>query len=317
MKNKVFFKPLVLGLLFTVLLACNSCNGMIPDEIMDDDNDSYYSGVPSILPAATSSDEALADDSNSDAGSETDAMSSQPDSDSIYEEAIEAYKRVLLGEQLAVGIEQHVEHDDKGRSTRTFRDQGEDINIIYRLKVGAAYTLGADDEVLYSSRFALFDITGDGIPELILDSVACTYYHENDADTVLHFQTNLVLTYKYGEVVFLYGMGNRYHRLEVLDNRILLVYGKNGDSSYMQYYYYDFDGDGNCQLIFSCEERLDYDDMKDYGNYYGVVENNFVTREVYEKLTVQYFSLEYGMIGWNDLETWINDRANVLWIISE
>ena len=209
------------------------------------------------------------------------ASSDEPCFDSEYLEVIKAYRDVLLGERFILS-------KDYERNT---------LEVIGR----------------YDAKFAIFDLSGDGIPELILDSTLCLAYEDGNDVSYWASPAPLILAYENGEVyIWFYGGGNLAH-IEILDKKMILVYGRSADNSKMEYSYSKLDASGDIAHVFSCSMPVDIAlHIEGHGSADGAftVNGSFVSQEEFEESSAPFFAIGYGMVGWTNLESWINDMSN-------
>ena len=274
MKNKQIYYFLLAVTLIMGLNACTSDDNADEVEI----SNSFVSEKEEPILHYVSNDMGIIEmcESNDSKNDEIESLTQ-----SEYAKAIAAYRRVLSEEQRVV-----IPQDSPQGASASFAVRG-----------------------LGNARFALFDLTGDGIPELILDCAYLSFFETNADRSHWSRGGACVLTYKNGEVISLLISGS-YDYAEILDNKMVLFYRKSGDASYMQYNYYTIDKSGTSTHIFDCSVPFN-DFLETYsGDYAFRVNGDFVSQAEFEELTAPYFAIGYGLVGWTDLDTWLSEMKH-------
>ncbi|MDR1616671.1 MAG: hypothetical protein LBR98_06635 [Syntrophomonadaceae bacterium] len=161
--------------------------------------------------------------------------------------------------------------------------------------------LGVNNTSIFSNgvtqlfnQFALYDITGDEIPELFIKNTELAY--------ILACKGSELVVWR----VIYPGDGD-----SILSNRaILTIYSPSHSSSHVKYIYSPLNVDGKRlrKLHFS---KYDHDKNGEYDMFYfdeydddGVME--IVNQEEWENLTKQYLSFEPAPIVWQEYTGWVD-----------
>jgi hypothetical protein len=190
--------------------------------------------------------------------------SSKSNDSPAYEEAFAAYKKFLAGSMNAQDLKQEI-------SDGVIKIK--DISL----------------EPDFKTYYALFDMNGDGIPELHLRPVVGGSY--------------LIFTYLDGQIV-LWHSGPDYE--SPLNNGAILYERDGAAPTHINYYYLVLDSNGNetSKVNFSKYHSVD-DSGKTESAEYDVfmMEDKEVSEEEWNSLTKDYLSNSSDLIVWKEIET--------------
>lgn len=268
MKRNPFFKKMLYLLLSAVFLfALNACGQSSTSTPAITDSSPSTSEMVTTSPAQPSeSDSTQSADDKSSANSDkssanSDKSSANNDKPSAYKDAIVAYDDFLAGSINAQDLKHEISD-----GVVTIKD----ISLEPDLK----------------SYYALFDMNGDGIPELHLRPIIGGSY--------------AIFTYIDGQIV-LWHNGPDYE--SPLNNGAILYEREGAAPAHINYYYLVLDSDGNeiSKVYFSKYHSVDKSGLTESADYdvfmFGDKE---VSKDDWVSLTNEYLSNKSDLIIWNE-----------------
>lgn len=255
MKHKHFLRNTLFLLLSTIFLfSLNACG----------QSSSTTSATADTVPVSSELIKVNTEQSSDSSSAQTSAVepSAKSNDSPAFEEALAAYKKFLAGSMNAQDLKQEIS-DGVVKS--------KDISL----------------EPDFKTYYALFDMNGDGIPELHLRPVVGGSY--------------LIFTYLDGQIV-LWHSGPDYE--SPLNNRAILYERDGAAPTHINYYYLVLDSNGNetSKVNFSKYHSVD-DSGKTESAEYDVfmMEDKEVSEEEWNSLTKDYLSNSSDLIVWKEI----------------
>ena len=170
-------------------------------------------------------------------------------------------------------------------------NQNQEFQIIYKQFIEGEKTAldqkgvakSFEDYVLKKEyEYAYLDMTGDGIPELCVDTIPEMYFFTIENGKLKHWYTEASV---YGKL---------------LNNGAILRERHGGAPEHINYEYYELDKNAKVQnsIAFSWYEETTFNG-KVYAQRYGV-NGREVTKEEYERIANQYLTIGTDKIRWYD-----------------
>ena len=188
--------------------------------------------------------------------------SEQPSDNSAADDALVAYKKFLAGSKNAQDLKQEISDG------------------VVKIK---DFSLEPD----FKTYYALFDMNGDGIPELHLRPVVGGSY--------------LIFTYLDGQIV-LWHSGPDYE--SPLNNGAILYERDGAAPTHLNYYYLVLDSNGNetSKVNFSKYHSVDESGKTESADYdIFMMEDKEVSEEEWNSLTKDYLSNSSDLIVWKEI----------------
>jgi len=255
MKHKHFLRNTLFLLLSTIFLfSLNACG----------QSSSTTSATADTVPVSSELIKVNTEQSSDSSSAQTSAVepSAKSNDSPAFEEALAAYKKFLAGSMNAQDLKQEIS-DGVVKS--------KDISL----------------EPDFKTYYALFDMNGDGIPELHLRPVVGGSY--------------LIFTYLDGQIV-LWHSGPDCE--SPLNNRAILYERDGAAPTHINYYYLVLDSNGNetSKVNFSKYHSVD-DSGKTESAEYDVfmMEDKEVSEEEWNSLTKDYLSNSSDLIVWKEI----------------
>lgn len=262
MKHKHFLRNTLLLLLSTIFLfSLNACGQSSTTTSTTTDTvpvSSELIKVDSEQPSDSSSAQTSAVEPSSD----NNESSSKSDESPAYEEALAAYNKFLAGSMNAQDLKQEISD-------------------------GVVKIKDISLEPDFKTYYALFDMNGDGIPELHLRPVVGGSY--------------LIFTYLDGQIV-LWHSGPDYE--SPLNNGAILYERDGAAPTHINYYYLVLDSNGNetSKVNFSKYHSVDESGKTESADYdVFMMEDKEVSEEEWNSLTKDYLSNSSDLIVWKEI----------------
>jgi hypothetical protein len=251
-RNPFLKKTLYLLLSSVVLFALNACGQDRTSTPAPTDASPTPSAIVTANPAQPS---------DSGYPQTSDSSSINSDEAFIYNEALAAYDNFLAGSIDAQDLK-------------------------HRISDGVVTIKDISLEPDFTTYYALFDMNGDGIPELHLRPIVGGIY--------------AVFTYLDGQIV-LWHDGPDY---EAPLNNGAMLYERDGAApTHINYYYLILDSDGNeiSKVYFSKYHSVDENGSTESADYDEFIfEDKEVSQEEWNSLTNEYLSNSSDLIIWNE-----------------
>ena len=262
MKCKPFLgKPLYLLLISVFLVTLNACGQNSTNTTATTDTSPAPSATVTENPAKPT-DSASPQISEGVSSSSNDETTADNNESAVYNEAIAAYDDFLAGSINAQDPKQEI-----SGGVVTLKD----ISL----------------EPDFKTYYALFDMNGDGIPELHLRPIAGGSY--------------AIFTYQEGKIV-LWHNGPDYE--SPLNNGAILYERDGAAPTHINYYYLVLGSDGNevSRVNFSKYHSVDESDMTESTDYdVFMIEDKEVSEDEWNSATKEYLSNASDLIEWKEL----------------
>ena len=269
MKHKHFLRNTLFLLLSTIFLfSLNACGKSSTTTSATTDTvpvSSELIKVNSEQPSDSSSAQTSAvepSSNNKESSSKSNESSSKSNGSPAYEEALAAYKKFLAGSMNAKDLKQEISD-------------------------GVVKIKDISLEPDFKTYYALFDMNGDGIPELHLRPVVGGSY--------------LIFTYLDGQIV-LWHTGPDYE--SPLNNGAILYERDGAAPTHINYYYLVLDSNGNetSKVNFSKYHSVDESGKTESADYdVFMMEDKEVSEEEWNSLTKDYLSNSSDLIVWKEI----------------
>ncbi|MBE5993874.1 MAG: hypothetical protein E7247_15985 [Paenibacillaceae bacterium] len=255
MKHKHFLRNTLFLLLSTIFLfSLNACG----------QSSSTTSAIADTVPVSSELIKVNSEQPSDSSSAQTSAAepSAKSNDSPAFEEALAAYKKFLAGSMNAQDLKQEISD-------------------------GVVKIKDISLEPDFKTYYALFDMNGDGIPELHLRPVVGGSY--------------LIFTYLDGQIV-LWHSGPDYE--SPLNNGAILYERDGAAPTHINYYYLVLDSNGNetSKVNFSKYHSVD-DSGKTESAEYDVfmMEDKEVSEEEWNSLTKDYLSNSSDLIVWKEI----------------
>jgi hypothetical protein len=262
MKHKHFLRNTLFLLLSTLFLfSLNACGQSSTTTSATTDTVPVSSELIKVN-SEQPSDSSSAQTSAVESSSNNKESSSKSNESPGYEEALAAYKKFLAGSMNAQDLKQQISD-------------------------GVVKIKDISLEPDFKTYYALFDMNGDGIPELHLRPVVGGSY--------------LIFTYLDGQIV-LWHSGPDYE--SPLNNGAILYERDGAAPTHINYYYLVLDSNGNetSKVNFSKYHSVDESGKTESADYdVFMMEDKEVSEEEWNSLTKDYLSNSSDLIVWKEI----------------
>ena len=262
MKHKHFLRNTLFLLLSTIFLfSLNACGQSSTTTSAATDTVPVSSELIKVN-SEQPSDSSPAQTSAMEPSANNKESSSKSNESPVYEEALAAYKKFLAGSMNAQDLKQEISDG------------------VVRIK---DISLEPD----FKTYYALFDMNGDGIPELHLRPAVGGSY--------------LIFTYLDGQIV-LWHSGPDYE--SPLNNGAILYERDGAAPTHINYYYLVLDSNGNetSKVNFSKYHSVDESGKTESADYdVFMMEDKEVSEEEWNSLTKDYLSNTSDLIVWKEI----------------
>lgn len=262
MKHKHFLRNTLFLLLSTIFVfSLNACGQSSPTTSTTADTVPVSSELIKVN-SEQPSDSSSAQTSAVELSSKSNESSSKSNDSPASEEALAAYKKFLAGSINAQDLKQEISD-------------------------GVVKIKDISLEPDFKTYYALFDMNGDGIPELHLRPVVGGSY--------------LIFTYLDGQIV-LWHSGPDYE--SPLNNGAILYERDGAAPTHINYYYLVLDSNGNeiSKVNFSKYHSVDESGKTESADYdVFMMEDKEVSEEEWNSLTKDYLSNSSDLIVWKEI----------------
>lgn len=262
MKHKHFLRNTLFLLLSTIFVfSLNACGQSSSTTSTTADTVPVSSELIKVN-SEQPSDSSSAQTSAVELSSESNVSSSKSNESPANEEALAAYKKFLAGSMNAQDLKQEISD-------------------------GVVKIKDISLEPDFKTYYALFDMNGDGIPELHLRPVVGGSY--------------LIFTYLDGQIV-LWHSGPDYE--SPLNNGAILYERDGAAPTHINYYYLVLDSNGNetSKVNFSKYHSVDESGKTESADYdVFMMEDKEVSEEEWNSLTKDYLSNSSDLIVWKEI----------------